>query len=78
MSLIHGGAQTDITFWLPDLHAGTMTPMAVGSLATLAGLFIVLDARAGDGWLRLAPGPTSSPVEVTGRRSATAMSRRTT
>jgi hypothetical protein len=43
-----------MTFWLPDMHAGTMTPMAVASLATLAGLFIALDARAGDGRLRLA------------------------
>ena len=54
LSLVDGGTKTDTTFWLPDMHAGTMTPMAVGSLATLAGLFIVLDARAGDGRLRLA------------------------
>jgi hypothetical protein len=54
LSLVDGGTKTDMTFWLPDMHAGTMTPMAVGSLATLAGLFIVLDARAGDGRLRLA------------------------
>jgi hypothetical protein len=53
LSLVDGGTKTDMTFWLPDMHAGTTTPMAVGSLATLAGLFIVLDARAGDGRLRL-------------------------
>ena len=42
------------TFRLPDVHAGTMTPIAVGSLAALAGLFIVLDAGAGDQRLVLA------------------------
>jgi hypothetical protein len=31
-----------------DLHAGTMTPIAVASLATLAGLFVVLDTGPGD------------------------------
>jgi hypothetical protein len=54
LSLVDGGATTDMTFWLPDMHAGTMTPIAVASLATLAGLFLVLDARAGDVRLRLA------------------------
>jgi hypothetical protein len=31
-----------------DLHAGTMAPIAVASLATLAGLFVVLDTGPGD------------------------------
>jgi hypothetical protein len=31
-----------------DLHAGTMAPIAVASLATLAGLFVVLDTGSGD------------------------------
>lgn len=37
-----------------QIHAGTMAPMAVGSLAALAGVFIVLDARSADQRLVLA------------------------
>lgn len=33
---------------LYDIHAGLMAPIAIASLATLAGLFVVLDSRAGD------------------------------
>ncbi|MFI7413584.1 ABC transporter permease [Streptomyces sp. NPDC049627] len=40
--------------WLPDIHGGTMAPIAIGSLATLAGLFAILDARSGDRRLSLA------------------------
>ncbi|WP_030587799.1 ABC transporter permease [Streptomyces anulatus] len=40
--------------WLPDVHGGTMAPIAIASLATLAGLFTVLDARSGDRRLVLA------------------------
>ncbi|MEI8406519.1 MULTISPECIES: ABC transporter permease [unclassified Kribbella] len=54
LSLVDDGTKTDVTFWLPDMHAGTMTPMAISALATLAGLFVVLDARAGDRRLGLA------------------------
>jgi hypothetical protein len=36
------------------IHAGTMAPIAVASLATLTGLFVVLDARTGDQRLALA------------------------
>jgi hypothetical protein len=36
------------------MHAGTMTPIGIASLATLAGLFLVLDARDGDRRLTLA------------------------
>jgi ABC-2 family transporter protein len=36
------------------IHAGTMAPVAVASLATLTGLFVVLDARTGDRRLALA------------------------
>jgi hypothetical protein len=36
------------------IHAGTMAPIAVASLATLTGLFVVLDARTGDRRLALA------------------------
>jgi hypothetical protein len=48
------GRPTPHTFWLPDVHAGTMTPIAIASLATLTGLFVVLDARTGDPRLALA------------------------
>ncbi|WP_310527353.1 hypothetical protein [Nocardioides sp.] len=37
-----------------EMHAGTMAPMAVASLAALVGLFVVLDARAADRRLALA------------------------
>lgn len=40
--------------WLPDIHGGTMAPIAIASLATLAGLFTVLDARSGDRRLAIA------------------------
>ncbi|WP_199848133.1 hypothetical protein [Streptomyces dysideae] len=40
--------------WLPDIHGGTMAPIAIASLAMLAGLFTVLNARAGDQRLSLA------------------------
>jgi hypothetical protein len=53
LSLVEDGRAVNPTFWLPDVHAGTMTPIAIASLATLAGLFIVLDARSGDQRLTL-------------------------
>jgi hypothetical protein len=37
-----------------DIHAGTMAPIAVGSLAALAGIFIALDSQAADRRLVLA------------------------
>jgi len=54
LSLVEDGRTVEPTFWLPDVHAGTMTPIAIASLATLAGLFVVLDARSGDRRLTLA------------------------
>lgn len=54
LSLVDDGHAVTPTFWLPDVHAGTMTPIAIASLAALAGLFIVLDARTGDQRLALA------------------------
>ncbi|MCP2247354.1 ABC transporter permease [Lentzea aerocolonigenes] len=54
LSLVDDGVRRPLSFWLPDMHAGTMTPIAIASLAALAGLFIVLDARAGDQRLTLA------------------------
>ncbi|HEX7747013.1 MAG TPA: hypothetical protein VF462_17345 [Micromonosporaceae bacterium] len=35
-------------FPMPDVHGGTMAPIAVASLAALVGLFTVLDSRDGD------------------------------
>jgi hypothetical protein len=37
-----------------EMHAGTMAPVAVASLAALVGIFVVLDARAADRRLALA------------------------
>lgn len=54
LSLVDEGRKSLFSFWLPDMHAGTMTPIAVASLATLAGLFVVLDVRSGDQRLTLA------------------------
>jgi hypothetical protein len=48
LTLVEDGVPTTLAFWLPDMHAGTMTPIAVASLATLAGLFVVLNSRSGD------------------------------
>jgi hypothetical protein len=48
LTLVEDGSSSTLTYWLPDMHAGTMTPIAVASLATLAGLFVVLNARSGD------------------------------
>jgi hypothetical protein len=60
IALVDNGTKVDRTFWLPDMHAGTMTPMAIAALSTLAGLFIVLDSRAGDRRLGLAGFRTSA------------------
>ena len=48
MRVIEDGQEVDVQFWLPDTHAGTMAPIAVASLATVAGLFIALNNRDGD------------------------------
>ncbi len=37
-----------------DIHAGTMAPSAIASLAALIGMFMLLDARSGDQRLTLA------------------------
>lgn len=52
--LVEDGKAVNPQFWLPTVHAGTMTPIAIASLATLSGMFIVLDAQAGDRRLALA------------------------
>ncbi|MGW6396410.1 ABC transporter permease [Streptomyces sp. NPDC055103] len=48
------GMDRAVRAWLPDIHGGTMAPIAIGSLAALTGLFTVLDARAADRRLALA------------------------
>ncbi|WP_448002124.1 ABC transporter permease [Agromyces bauzanensis] len=48
MRVLDDGREIDLRFWLPDTHAGTMAPIAVASLATVAGLFIALNNRDGD------------------------------
>jgi hypothetical protein len=54
LRLVEQGVASTQVFSLPRIHAATMAPVAVASLATLAGLFVVLDARAGDQRLALA------------------------
>ncbi len=49
-----GGAEFSQIFDPALLHAATMAPIAVGALAALAGLFIVIDARSADRRLVLA------------------------
>lgn len=48
MRVLDDGREVDVRLWLPDTHAGTMAPIAVASLATVAGLFIALGNRDGD------------------------------
>jgi hypothetical protein len=52
--LREGGRRITEFVDIAHIHAGTMAPIAVASLATLAGLFAVLDARTGDRRLALA------------------------
>ncbi|MFJ9010717.1 ABC transporter permease [Streptomyces canus] len=54
LTVREGGRTLSQQAWLPDIHGGTMAPIAIASLATLAGLFTVLDARSGDRRLALA------------------------
>jgi len=48
MRVLEDGREVDVRVWLPETHAGTMAPIAVASLATVAGLFIALNNREGD------------------------------
>ena len=54
MKAPEGGRLIDIRVWLPDVHGGTMAPIAIGSLAALTGLFTVLNSRRPDQRLALA------------------------
>jgi hypothetical protein len=52
--LREAGAKTIAMVDPAEMHAGTMAPVAVASLAALVGVFVVLDARAADRRLALA------------------------
>ncbi|MFD8308362.1 ABC transporter permease [Streptomyces sp. NPDC059690] len=54
MSVRENGVTVLRKYWLPDIHGGTMAPIAIASLAAVAGLFTVLDHRTGDRRLALA------------------------
>jgi hypothetical protein len=54
LTVVEHGRRFTETVDLTHIHAGTMAPIAVASLATLAGLFTILDARTGDQRLVLA------------------------
>lgn len=61
------GVRSPRVFDLVDVHAGLMAPIAIASLATLAGLFVVLDTGRGDRRLALAG---ARPGVVLGARLA--------
>ena len=63
--LVEGGRRVTQTWDIADIHAGTMAPIAVASLAALVGLFVAVDTRAGDQRLTLAG--LRSPVLLTAR-----------
>jgi hypothetical protein len=48
------------TLAMTDLHAATMAPIAIGSLAALIGLFVLLDSRSADSRVALAGMPPRS------------------
>lgn len=60
MRLVEEGATTDVRVWLPDTHAGTMAPIAVASLAAVAGLFLSTGRGVADRRLVLTGLPRSS------------------
>jgi hypothetical protein len=54
VAVTENGVTSRQPFWFPDVHAGVMAPIAIGALAALVGLFVVVDAAGGDRRLRLA------------------------
>jgi hypothetical protein len=48
VTLRENGRQVARTLSMRDLHGATMAPIAIGSLAAVLGLFVLLDGRAGD------------------------------
>lgn len=72
LRLTDGGRTLTEHLSMRDTHGGTMAPIAIGSLTTLAGLFAVLDARAADRRLALAGMPV--PVLLTARLTLVGLS----
>jgi hypothetical protein len=54
VAVTENGTTAKQLFWFPEIHAGAMAPIGIGSLAALVGMFVVVDASRGDGRLRLA------------------------
>lgn len=54
MDVVENGRQTTELVDIATIHAGIMAPMAIGALAMLAGVFIVLDAANADQRLHIA------------------------
>lgn len=54
VSVTENGATSSQPFWFPEVHAGAMAPIGIGALAALVGMFVVVDAAAGDRRLRVA------------------------
>lgn len=54
ITVTEGGTSAAVLFDLADIHGGTMAPIAIASLALLAGLFQSTDTRSADGRLVLA------------------------
>ncbi|MDP4014639.1 MAG: ABC transporter permease [Candidatus Nanopelagicales bacterium] len=54
MTVTEGGIDKTEMVDIANIHAATMAPIAVSSLAMLAGVFVVLDARSADQRLNLA------------------------
>lgn len=48
LTLTEAGEQFVASFAMPDVHAGTMAPIAIASLAAIVGLFVMADSRDGD------------------------------
>jgi hypothetical protein len=48
LTLTEAGKRIAASYAMPDVHAGTMAPIAIASLAALVGLFVMADSRDGD------------------------------
>ncbi|MEO7351584.1 MAG: ABC transporter permease [Marmoricola sp.] len=48
LTLLERGQALTRTFAMPDVHAATMAPIAIASLAALVGVFVLLESRDGD------------------------------
>jgi hypothetical protein len=66
LGVTEDGVTVNAEYWFPDVHAGTMTPIALASLAALAGMFVVVDAADGGacGWPAIRPASSWRPGSV--------------